>query len=182
VLSRALRSVRNRRRSWRVSFSLILTVRKVRLASAFLRYPRRRSDPSLKDDGDAIIRITRAAICGSDLWFYRGVPNPGSGSRTGHEFVGILEDVGRGIRALRAGDVVIAPFAWSDGTCEFCREGLQPSCVHVGFFGGEEKNGGQAELIRVPYADGTLVKVSVAISLKCGQCKNEALRNWPLRP
>jgi alcohol dehydrogenase len=121
-------------------------------------------DPSLKDDGDAIVRITRAAICGSDLWFYRGVTNPGTGSRTGHEFVGIIEDVGPGVRTLRTGDAVIAPFAWSDGTCEFCREGLQTSCVHVGFFGGAEKNGGQAELIRVPYADGTLVKMSDAIA------------------
>lgn len=120
-------------------------------------------DPSLKADGDAIVRITRAAICGSDLWFYRGVTSPGTGSHTGHEFVGVVEDVGPGVRTLRAGDAVIAPFAWSDGTCEFCREGLQTSCVHVGFFGGEEKNGGQAELVRVPYADGTLVKMPDAI-------------------
>jgi threonine dehydrogenase-like Zn-dependent dehydrogenase len=64
---------------------------------------------------------------------------------------------------------VIAPFAWSDGTCEFCREGLQTSCVHVGFFGGEERNGGQAELVRVPYADGTLVKMPDAIATDDGK-------------
>jgi threonine dehydrogenase-like Zn-dependent dehydrogenase len=121
------------------------------------------SDPGIVDAKDAIVRIKRAAICGSDLWFYRGVSQPEAGSRTGHEFVGVVEEVGPEVRNFRAGDAVIAPFAWSDGTCEFCHEGLQTSCVHVGFFGGNEKNGGQAELVRVPYADGTLVKLPPTI-------------------
>ena len=121
------------------------------------------SDPHISDAKDAIVRIMRAAICGSDLWFYRGVSQPEAGSRTGHEFVGIVEAVGADVHSVRPGDAVIAPFAWSDGTCEFCHEGLQTSCVHVGFFGGEEKNGGHAELIRVPYADGTLVKMPESI-------------------
>lgn len=114
-------------------------------------------DPSIVDARDAIVRIRRAAICGSDLWFYRGVSRLTPGDRVGHEFVGIVEEVGAEVRTVVRGDAVIAPFAWSDGTCEFCRAGLQTSCVHVGFFGAEEKNGGQAELVRVPYADGTLV-------------------------
>ena len=122
------------------------------------------ADPTLLDPKDVIVRVTRAAICGSDLWFYRGVSLPEMGTRTGHEFVGVVEEVGSDVRSVRLGDAVISPFAWSDGTCEFCREGLQTSCVHVGFFGGEEKNGAQAELVRVPYADGTLVKMPEAIS------------------
>ncbi len=122
------------------------------------------SEPSILDPKDAIVRITRAAICGSDLWFYRGVSQPEKGTRTGHEFVGVVEEIGSEIRSVRPGDPVISPFAWSDGTCEFCREALQTSCVHAGFFGGEEKNGGQAELVRVPYADGTLVKMPEAIA------------------
>lgn len=127
------------------------------------------SDPSILDPKDAIVRIRRAAICGSDLWFYRGVSQAESGTRTGHEFVGVVEDIGADVRTLRSGDSVISPFAWSDGTCEFCREGLQTSCVHGGFFGGEEKNGGQAELVRVPYADGTLVKMPEAIAHDTGK-------------
>lgn len=114
-------------------------------------------DPSIVEPRDAIVRITRAAICGSDLWFYRGVSELAPGDRTGHEFVGVVEEVGSEVRGFRRGDAVIAPFAWSDGTCEFCRAGLQTACVHGGFFGGEQKNGAQAEFVRVPYADGTLV-------------------------
>lgn len=121
------------------------------------------SDPTIATRGDAIVRISRAAICGSDLWFYRGVSQPEPGSRTGHEFVGVVEEVGPDVRSVRPGDAVISPFAWSDGTCEFCKADLQTSCVHVGFFGGDEKNGAQAQLVRVPYADGTLVKMPDAI-------------------
>src|SRR5271166_683591 len=98
-------------------------------------------DPSIRDPHDAIVRVTRAAICGSDLWFYRGVRQLTPGVRTGHEFVGVVEAVGSEVQTVRPSDAVIAPFAWSDGTCEFCRAGLQTSCVHGDFFGGE--NGGQ---------------------------------------
>jgi alcohol dehydrogenase len=127
------------------------------------------SDPSIVNANDAIVRVTRAAICGSDLWFYRGISHPETGSRTGHEFVGVVEEVGPEVGSVRPGDAVIAPFAWSDGICEFCRAGLQTSCVHVGFFGGDERNGGQAELVRVPYADGTLVKMPEALSGDAGK-------------
>jgi len=119
-------------------------------------------DPTIVEPTDAIVRVTRAAICGSDLWFYRGVTQLEPGARTGHEFVGMVEATGRDVRTVRAGDAVIAPFAYSDGTCEFCHAGLQTACVHGGFFGGD--NGGQAELVRVPFADGTLVKMPDAIA------------------
>lgn len=119
-------------------------------------------DPTIRNATDAIVRVTRAAICGSDLWFYRGITNPSPGARTGHEFVGIVEAVGSDVRSVRPGEAVIAPFAYSDGTCEFCREGLQTACVHGGFFGSED--GGQAEFTRVPLADGTLVKMPESIA------------------
>lgn len=121
-------------------------------------------DAAIKNGRDAIVRIKRAAICGSDLWFYRGVTKLTPGDRTGHEFVGIVEDVGADVRGVRRGEAVIAPFAWSDNTCEFCRENLQTSCVHGGFFGPEAQAGGQAELVRVPYADGTLVAMPESVA------------------
>jgi threonine dehydrogenase-like Zn-dependent dehydrogenase len=120
-------------------------------------------DPSIRASTDAIVRVTRSAICGSDLWFYRGITEMTPGERTGHEFVGVVEEAGRDVRDFRRGDAVIAPFVMSDGTCEFCRAGLQTSCTHVQFFGPEE-NGGQAEYVRVAYADGTLVKMPDAIA------------------
>ena len=115
------------------------------------------ADPVLREPTDAIVRVTRAAICGSDLWFYRGVTKWEPGERTGHEFVGIVEETGSAVRTLARGDLVIAPFVSSDGTCEFCLEGLTTSCVHMTNWG-DDANGGQAEAVRVPYADGTLVK------------------------
>lgn len=122
------------------------------------------ADPNLQQPSDAIVRVTRAAICGSDLWFYRGVTQPDVGRRTGHEFVGVVQETGSSVGSVRAGEAVIAPFAWCDNTCEFCRAGLQTSCIHAGFFGGEEMNGGQAQFVRVPYADGTLVKLPDTIA------------------
>jgi len=120
-------------------------------------------DPILKEPGDAIVRVTHAAICGSDLWFYRGVTQWTPGDRTGHEFVGIVEATGREVRDVRVGDRVIAPFVSSDGTCEYCRANLQTSCVHMSNWG-DDCNGGQAEAVRVPFADGTLVKMPDEVS------------------
>lgn len=77
----------------------------------------------------------------------------------GHQFVGIVEDVGADVATLQRGDFVIAPFAWSDGTCELCREGLHTSCLHGGFWNAGGVGGGQAQAVRVPQADGTLVPV-----------------------
>lgn len=119
-------------------------------------------DPVISDSTDALVRMTRAAICGSDLWFYRGVTKWEPGERTGHEFVGIVEETGKDVRSVKPGDAVIAPFAWCDNTCEFCRAGLQTLCEHGDSFGGEI--GCQAEIVRVPLADGTLVKMPEAIA------------------
>jgi threonine dehydrogenase-like Zn-dependent dehydrogenase len=121
------------------------------------------ADPVLREPTDAIVRVARAAICGSDLWFYRGITQWEPGDRTGHEFVGVVEDVGSGVRGVKRGDFVLAPFVSSDGTCEFCREGLTTSCVHMTNWG-DDANGGQAEAVRVPLADGTLVKASPGIA------------------
>jgi threonine dehydrogenase-like Zn-dependent dehydrogenase len=116
-------------------------------------------DPTIKEPTDAIVRVTHACICGSDLWFYRGEAKWEPGWRTGHELMGIVEDVGADVKNLKKGDRVIAPFAYSDGTCEYCKKGVQTSCVHGGYWGGADDDGGQGEAVRAPQADGTLVKV-----------------------
>ncbi len=116
------------------------------------------ADARLSDPTDALVRITHSCICGSDLWPYKAMEAGSGGRRMGHEFVGVVEDVGTGVTAVAAGDLVIAPFMWSDGSCDFCLEGLHTSCRHGGAWGNED-NGAQAEAVRVPWADGTLVKV-----------------------
>jgi threonine dehydrogenase-like Zn-dependent dehydrogenase len=78
-----------------------------------------------------------------------------------HEFIGIVESIGTGVRTVKRGDLVVAPFTWSDGTCEFCQQGLQTSCLHGGWWGGTTLDGGQGEAVRVPQADGTLVALPV---------------------
>jgi threonine dehydrogenase-like Zn-dependent dehydrogenase len=117
-------------------------------------------DPRIVQPTDALVRVTHACICGSDLWPYQQMKPAPAGRRMGHEFIGIVEDAGSGVRTVKKGDLVVAPFAWSDGTCEFCQQGLQTSCLHGGFWGGE-LDGGQGEAVRVPLADGTLVKLPV---------------------
>src|SRR5881275_1605229 len=113
-------------------------------------------DPAIQEPTDAVIRVTRACICGSDLWPYKTL-QPEDGARVmGHEAIGVVEEIGADVRTLKIGDVVVMPFAFSDGTCEFCHEGLNTACVHVGFFGSNGFNGAQAEALRVPFADGTL--------------------------
>jgi threonine dehydrogenase-like Zn-dependent dehydrogenase len=118
-------------------------------------------DARLSEPTDALVRVTRAAICGSDLWPYNQMEPSGSGRRMGHEFIGIVEEVGDDVRTLKAGDLVVAPFLWSDGTCVFCREGLHTSCLHGGGYGRDGVDGGQGEAVRVPQADGTLVVLPV---------------------
>lgn len=108
---------------------------------------------------DALVRVTRACICGSDLWPYKSMEPSDNGVVMGHEAIGQVEAVGADVRTIKAGDFVVMPFAWSDGTCEFCREGLQTACIHGGFFGNEKIAGAQAEAVRVPLADGTLYAV-----------------------
>src|SRR3954464_1961185 len=96
-------------------------------------------DATIVESTDALVRVTRACICGSDLWPYNQLEPSESGRRMGHEFIGVVEAAGAAGRTVKPGDVVVAPFAYSDGTCVFCREGLQTACIHGGFFGtGEE--------------------------------------------
>ena len=118
-------------------------------------------DARLVAPTDAILRVRRACICGSDLWPYASMEPSETGQSMGHEAIGLVEDVGAEVRTLKRGDLVVMPFAISDGTCEFCHEGLNTACVHVGFFGNNGMNGAQAEALRVPYADGTLFKLPV---------------------
>jgi threonine dehydrogenase-like Zn-dependent dehydrogenase len=118
-------------------------------------------DAAIRKPTDALVRITHGSICGSDLWPYQDLPATPAGRRMGHEFIGIVEDIGREVRTVKTGDLVVATFAISDGTCEFCREGLQTSCVHVEWWGRSENDGGQGEAARVPLADGTLVVLPV---------------------
>src|ERR671933_292018 len=118
-------------------------------------------DPSIVDPTDAILRVTRACICGSDLWPYASMEPSETGQSMGHEAIGVVEDVGADVRAVKRGDLVVMPFAISDGTCEFCHEGLTTACVHVGFFGNNGMNGAQAEALPIPYADGTLYPLPV---------------------
>jgi threonine dehydrogenase-like Zn-dependent dehydrogenase len=118
-------------------------------------------DARLVEPTDALLRVTRACICGSDLWPYNQMEHSDTGQRMGHEFIGVVEAVGAGVRTVKAGDVVVAPFAWSDGTCVFCHEGLHTSCLHGGWWARDGIDGGQGEAVRVPQADGTLVVLPV---------------------
>src|SRR5215210_5410114 len=120
-------------------------------------------DARLIEPTDALVVGTRAAICGSDLWPYKTMEHSETGRRMGHEAIGVVEAVGAAVHTVKVGDVVVAPFAYSDGSCVFCQEGLQTSCLHGGFFGigAEGLDGGQGEAVRVPQADGTLVTLPV---------------------
>ena len=113
-------------------------------------------DPVLREPTDALVRVVRSCVCGSDLHPYHDQEASAEGAPMGHEFVGVVEDVGAEVARVRRGDLVVAPFAYSDGTCEFCREDLHTSCRDGGFFAGA-----QAEAVRVPLADGTLVVAPV---------------------
>ncbi|WMX47707.1 zinc-dependent alcohol dehydrogenase family protein [Streptomyces roseicoloratus] len=116
-------------------------------------------DPVIQEATDVLVRVVRACICGSDLWAYRGASARRPGQRIGHEFLGIVEETGAEVRDVARGDLVVAPFVWSDGTCDYCAEGLQTSCPNGGFWGSVGSDGGQGEAVRVPFADGTLVKL-----------------------
>ena len=118
-------------------------------------------DARLIEPTDALVAVTGAAICGSDLWPYRTLEHSETGRRMGHEAIGVVEAVGADVRTMKVGDVVVMPFAYSDGTCIFCHEGLQTSCIHGGFFDTGDVDGAQAEAVRVPLADGTLVVLPV---------------------
>jgi threonine dehydrogenase-like Zn-dependent dehydrogenase len=117
-----------------------------------------RPDPVIAEPTDAVVRVVLACVCGSDLWYYRG-ESPFEPGPIGHEFVGVVEDVGAEVHEIAKGDLVIAPFAYSDGTCPHCRAGVTTSCVAGGFWATGGIDGGQGEAVRVPFADSTLVTV-----------------------
>jgi len=118
----------------------------------------RRPDPIIKNPTDAIVRVVRGCVCGSDLWYYRGINAHKVGS-IGHEYIGVVEAIGDAVTDLVVGDFVIAPFTYNDGTCPACQHGYQSNCEHGGAFGDGEVDGGQGEKVRAPFADATLVKV-----------------------
>ncbi|WP_417563282.1 zinc-dependent alcohol dehydrogenase family protein [Microbacterium sp.] len=118
-----------------------------------VRYEQR-DDPRIEQPGDAVIRMIATCVCGSDLWSYRGVNPVRRPTPMGHEYVGVVEDVGADVRTVAPGDVVVGSFFASDGTCEICRAGYPSRCVNAIPMG---RFGTQAERLRVPMADGTLV-------------------------
>jgi threonine dehydrogenase-like Zn-dependent dehydrogenase len=113
-----------------------------------------RDDPKLVEPTDAIIRLSATCVCGSDLWPYRGVEAVDGPSPMGHEYAGIVQEVGSEVQNIRPGQFVVGSFFASDNTCELCQAGYQTACVNKQPIGAE---GAQAEFLRVPLADGTLV-------------------------
>lgn len=112
-----------------------------------------RPDPKIVEATDAIIRLTATCICGSDLWPYRGV-EPADHQVMGHEYVGVVEEIGDQVKTMSPGDFVVGSFVISDNTCEICQAGFQSKCVHAEFV---SQIGTQAETARIPQADGTLI-------------------------
>jgi threonine dehydrogenase-like Zn-dependent dehydrogenase len=132
------------------------------MRAAYFNEPRsiavtERPDPVIREPTDAIVRVVLSCVCGSDLWYYRG-DSPFAPGPIGHEFIGVVEDVGSEVRTIAKGDFVISPFAFSDGTCPHCWHGITSACSAGGFYP-STGDGGQGEGVRVPLADGTLVPV-----------------------
>src|SRR5439155_5096001 len=117
-----------------------------------------RPDPAIVEPTDVIVRVVLGCVCGSDLWYYRG-ESPHSLGPIGHEFLGVVEEVGSAVNGLAERQLVVAPFTYSDGTCPHCRAGWPSNCANAGSFGNHGIDGGQGERVRVPFADATLVKV-----------------------
>ncbi|GAA2274432.1 IMP dehydrogenase [Streptomyces ruber] len=118
-------------------------------------------DPVVEQPTDAVVRVVRACVCGSDLHPYHTMAAADGPAPMGHEFLGVVEELGPEVSGLSRGDLVVSPFSYADNTCEYCREGLHTSCPRGGFFNSAGVGGGQAEAIRVPQAQGTLVKLPV---------------------
>lgn len=117
-----------------------------------------RPDPKIQEPTDAVVRVVLGCVCGSDLWYYRGL-SPHALGPIGHEFIGVVEEVGSDVHDIKKGDFVIAPFTYCDGTCANCRAGWPSNCMNGGSFGNHGIDGGQGEAVRSPFADPTLVKV-----------------------
>jgi threonine dehydrogenase-like Zn-dependent dehydrogenase len=121
-----------------------------------------REMPKIVAPSDAIVRVSLTCVCGSDLWPYRGLQPINGPTPMGHEYCGVVEEVGSAVKSVRPGQFVIGSFFASDNTCPHCRAGIQSACAHGGFWGAEDRDGrpvdgGQGEYARVPLADGTLV-------------------------
>jgi threonine dehydrogenase-like Zn-dependent dehydrogenase len=117
-----------------------------------------RPDPVIQEPTDAVVRVVLGCVCGSDLWYYRG-ESPHAVGSIGHEFIGVVEQAGADVRAVRPGDLVVAPFIYSDMSCPHCLNGSTISCAAGGNFGNGVIDGGQGEAVRVPLAGSTLVPV-----------------------
>jgi len=116
-----------------------------------------RPDAGLREPTDAVVRVALACVCGTDLWFYRG-DSPFQPGPIGHEFIGVVEDVGAEVQQVSKDDLVIASFMYCDNTCAHCRHGITSACVNGGIYP-TNGDGGQGEAVRVPLADGALVRV-----------------------
>ena len=117
-----------------------------------------RAYPIVIEPSDAVVRVVLTCVCGGDLWQYRG-ESPFEPGPIGHEFVGVVEEVGSDVRGIVRGDLVIAPTAYCDGTCPNCRAGIANACLAGGFWAVDGIDGGQGEAVRVPFAEATLVRV-----------------------
>lgn len=116
-------------------------------------------EPTILRPTDAIVRTVRTCVCGSDLHPYHSMEAQEHGQSMGHESLAVVEEIGAEVTSLRRGQLVVAPFSFSDNTCEICRDGFQTACPHGGFYATPETNGLQAEFARIPLADGSLVPV-----------------------
>ena len=113
-------------------------------------------DPIIESSTDALVKITHTCICGSDLWWYRGILKRETDTRIGHEFMGKVVKVGKDVKNVKVGDLVVGPFFWCDGTCPQCRKGMSSQCLNGGSWGTKGTTGCQAEQLRVPFADANL--------------------------
>ncbi len=123
-------------------------------------------DPTVSTGDDAVVRVVATCVCGSDLWGYRGIQPTDEPRRIGHEFVGVVEEVGAEVAKVKPGDFVISPFYYCDDTCLNCTNGVSTSCLNGGWWGSPDRHGvladgGQGERVRVPLADGTLFPIGV---------------------
>ncbi|MFB7336188.1 alcohol dehydrogenase catalytic domain-containing protein [Streptomyces adustus] len=120
-------------------------------------------DPVIEQPTDAVVRVVRSCVCGSDLHPYHNLAAADGPAPIGHEFIGVVEELGSEVSGLDRGDLVVSPFAFADNTCEYCREGLHTSCPNGGWYGNGGVGGAQAEAVRVPQAQGTLVKLPAGV-------------------